>query len=132
MEQAADGTLLFWYLPRQWWKAANYSTPGEGLYDQLIERKKEVKRAALRRRKKSCKSGDIERRQGTANCRTDRKLAETAYSSCNSQWVLHCERQLKPAVAWVDVNVNKLLGAHLMKTAYIYMYWQIKCKKQKK
>lgn len=131
MGQAAGGTLLFWYLPRQWRKAANYSAPGEGLYDQVIEGKKEAKRAALKKRKKMCKCGYIERRQGAANCRTDRELAETAYSSFNSQWVLHCEQQLKPGVTWVDINVNKLLVAHLLKAAYIYISWQIKCNKQK-
>lgn len=42
----------------------------------MLEEMKEAKGVASKKRKESCKSGDVERREGIANCRMDRELAK--------------------------------------------------------
>lgn len=42
----------------------------------MLEEMKEAKGVASKKRKESCKSSDVERREGIANCRMDRELAK--------------------------------------------------------
>lgn len=58
----------------------------------MLEEMKEAKGVASKKRKESCKSGDVERREGIANCRMDRELAKMMTAlTAQEQLLIFCQ-----------------------------------------
>lgn len=58
----------------------------------MLEEMKEAKGVASKKRKESCKSSDVERREGIANCRMDRELAKMMTAlTAQEQLLIFCQ-----------------------------------------